>query len=314
MEEQKIITPEYEDIKEEYEIKINNNKLKIEINNDEIIFLLIKGLTYFKYIKRYKYEEIIKELNILENNDIKSVYNYLIKSEYKIKDKKIIINNKNEIELKEKTLTNEEMIKILIEEIKEIKEKSNKEKERINELIKMNENKENEIKILENKYNELKEIINELDENKKDKYKDKISLIYEIEKEGMYNIFGEKFVENNKNNIELNINGNKSEIVNKYKLKKGNNEIKMIIKNKITNLEYMFYECNKLKNINELKYFNTKFCNNFSFMFYGCSLLSDIKGLEKWNVSKGNNFTDMFYQCSSLSDYQSIRKMECFKS
>ena len=36
----------------------------------------------------------------------------------------------------------------------------------------------------------------------------------------MYNIFGEKFVENNKNNIELNINGNKSDLENKYKLKK----------------------------------------------------------------------------------------------
>ena len=244
MEDQETITPEYEEIKKEYEIEINNNKLKIEINNDEIIFKLL-GLSCFKYIKRYKYDEIIKELNILENKDIKSVYNYLIKSEYKIKDKKIIINNKNEIELNEKILTNEEMIKILIDEIKEIKEERIKEKENIKELIKMNENKENEIKILENKYNELKEKIDELEENILQK--DGINLIYETEKEGNYNIFGEKFVENNKNNIELNINGNKSELVNKYKLKKGNNEIKMIIKNKITNLEYMFYECNKLK-------------------------------------------------------------------
>ena len=269
MEEPETISQEYEEIKEEYEIKINDNKLKITINNDEIIFILIIGLSYFKYIKRYKYDEIIKELNILENKDIKSVYNYLIKSGYKIKEKKIIINNKNEIKLIKKSLTNEEMIKILIEEIKEIKEKSNKEninkeknnkeksnkkesskeKERINELIKKNENKENEIKILEDKYNELKEIINELDKNKKDIYKNEIKIIYETNKRGNYNIFGEKFVENNKNNIELNINGNKSDLVNKYKLKNGNNEIKMIIKNKITNLEYMFYECSKLKDI-----------------------------------------------------------------
>ena len=190
MEEEDIITPEYEEIKEEYKIKINDNKLKIEINNDEIIFILIIGLSYFKYIKRYKYNEIIKELNILDNKDIKYVYNYLIKSEYKIKEKKIIINNKNEIELNEKILTNEEMIKILIDEIKEIKEENNKEKERINELIKMNENKENEMKMLENKYKELKEKINELDENKKDK--DEINLIYETEEEGMYNIIWRK--------------------------------------------------------------------------------------------------------------------------
>ena len=35
------------------------------------------------------------------------------------------------------------------------------------------------------------------------------------------NIFGEKFVENNKNNIELMINGKKNELEQKYKLKKG---------------------------------------------------------------------------------------------
>ena len=60
------------------------------------------GLLYFKYIKKYKYEEIKKELNILENNNIKNEYDYLIKSVYKIKKKKIIINNNKDIELKEK--------------------------------------------------------------------------------------------------------------------------------------------------------------------------------------------------------------------
>ena len=34
------------------------------------------------------------------------------------------------------------------------------------------------------------------------KYKDEINIIYKTEKEGIVNIFGEKFVENNKNNIE----------------------------------------------------------------------------------------------------------------
>ena len=84
MEEQETITPEYEEIKKEYEIEINDNKLKIEINNDEILFILNMGISYYKYIKKYKYEELIKELNILEYKDIKNIYEYLIKSEYKI--------------------------------------------------------------------------------------------------------------------------------------------------------------------------------------------------------------------------------------
>jgi len=50
-------------------------------------------------------------------------------------------------------------------------------------------------------------------------------------------------VKNNKNNIELIINGNKNYLIKKYKLKKGENKIKIIIKNKIASLEYMFHVC-----------------------------------------------------------------------
>ena len=71
-------------------------------------------------------------------------------------------------------------------------------------------------KILENKYIELNEKIDILEENKKDK--NEINLIYVTEKEESYNIFGEIFVKNNKDNIELNINGKKNKLINKYKL------------------------------------------------------------------------------------------------
>ena len=60
-----------EGIKKEHEIKIDDNKLRIIINNDEIIFILILGLLYYKYIKEYKYNEIIRELDIIEKKDIK---------------------------------------------------------------------------------------------------------------------------------------------------------------------------------------------------------------------------------------------------
>ena len=41
---------------------------------------------------------------------------------------------------------------------------------------------------------------------KKIKYRDEINLEYITKKEDNYNIFGEEFVKNNKDNIELNIN------------------------------------------------------------------------------------------------------------
>ena len=92
------------------------------------------------------------------------------------------------------------------------------------------------------------------------------------------NIFGEKFVENNKNNIELKINGkNIGRLTSKFKLEKGINNIQILIINKITNLEHMFDNCANLINIEDLKYLEVKDVNNFSFMFNGCSSLSDIK-------------------------------------
>ena len=119
-------------------------------------------------------------------------------------------------------------------------------------------------------------------------------------------IFGEKFVENNKNNIELIINGERSKLIPEYELNEGENDITIIIKNKLTNLECMFDNCHSLYNINDLKYLNTKDITNFSYMFYKCSSLSDIKPLKNWNVSNGNNFSYMFYECSRLSDVKGL--------
>ena len=158
------------------------------------------------------------------------------------------------------------------------------------------------------------------------KYKNKkiIKLIYYIDREGevedkfgnyidgrdgIFNIFGEKFVENNKNNIDLIINGIKEELVKGYKLKNGENKIEIIIKNKIINLQEMFYNCTKLKNIEELKYLDAKEVNNCSKMFYNCKSLLDIKALKNWNVSNVNNFLSLFI----IIRYKSIRRLECFK-
>ena len=141
----------------------------------------------------------------------------------------------------------------------------------------------------------------------KNKY-NKINLIYYAKENGVNDIFGYKFVENNKNNIELVINGEKNELVNTYELKKGENNIQIIIKNKINNIEDMFYCCSTLKNIEELKYLDTKAIKYFSNIFKGCLSLSDLKSIEKWDVSNGNDFTGMFNGCSSISNIKYLEK------
>ena len=203
MEEPETIKPEYLNINKEYEIKIEDNKIRIDMNNSEIIFILYTDLSFNKYIKRFKYDEFIKNYEISKEKDINEIYNEIINYKYEEKEKQILFNNGKVIKLEEKIkLTNEEMIKELIKEIKNMKK---------------------EKKDLEKQVDELDNKIN---------YKNEINLIYNTEKEGEYQIFGNKFVEIN-NNIELNINEHKNKLVNKYKLKKGDNNIKMIIKKKL---------------------------------------------------------------------------------
>ena len=147
---------------------------------------------------------------------------------------------------------------------------------------------------------------NKSDKSNNKEYKNEMNIIYKTDKEGDENIFGDQFVYNNKNNIELQINGIKNGLIKRCKLKKGENNIKIIIKNKIENLECMFYDCKSLININELEYLDTKDINNFSFMLTGCSSLLNLKGIENWNVSNGHYFSFMLSGCSSLKNLKEL--------
>ena len=105
------------------------------------------------------------------------------------------------------------------------------------------------------------------------KYNNIINLIYDVNEDSYKDIFGskmekvvilgEKFVENNKNNIEIKINGKNCELSYNYKLEMGENNIQIIIKNKIYNLEEMFYNCKSLNNIEGLQNLDKKEINNF---------------------------------------------------
>ena len=289
MDEPETIEPDYLEIKKEHEIKIDDNKIRIEINNNEIIFTLIIDLSFNKYIKRFNLYDFRKKFRISEEKDINELYNDIINYEYEINEKEKKNNwYGREIKLNEEIrLTSEEMIKELIFEIKKIK------KEKIE---------------LEKQVYELDNIVN------KDKYKTEINLTYNTKEEGESKIFGDKFVKINQNNIELNINGYKSKLVSKYKLNKGYNNIKMIIKNKIKDLRYMFDSCKNLENINELKYLNVKYCTNFKGMFNYCLSLKDISPLENWDVSNSTNFSEMFSGCSLLKNIKPLEKWNVLNS
>ena len=59
MEESETKDMEYVENKKENEIEIDDNRRRIEMNNNEIIFTLIINLSLNKYIKRFKIDGII---------------------------------------------------------------------------------------------------------------------------------------------------------------------------------------------------------------------------------------------------------------
>ena len=129
MDEPETIEPETVEFNKEHEIRIDDNKIRIEMNNNEIIFTLIIDLSFNKYIKRFKIDEFKKKFEIEKEKDLEDLYDDIINYDYEIdeKEKKIIFDDDKEIKLEVNIrLTNEEMIKELILEIKNINFKYNK--------------------------------------------------------------------------------------------------------------------------------------------------------------------------------------------
>jgi len=280
-----------------------------------------------KWNKKLDYEENRKDNAILMEriNEYKLSNNMNININL-IKDKKFNELKDNEIKQSELIKKYENYINQTIELFKIILNKINN----LHNLLKLENN--NILNDLINKYplnienlniKDISNVINKELDNfikniNKAKYKDlninvyknKISLIYFVDNLNIhkqYNIFGETFVNNNKDNIDLLINGIPNELVAHSELKEGKNVITLLLKkNKLKNLSCMFYDCNNLKDINDMRYLNVKEVKDFSHMFNWCSSLSDMKPLQNWNVSNCNNLECMFLGCSSLSDIKPL--------
>jgi len=279
----------------QYELNKNLNYIQLEEIKHENIKLKKEII---------KYRNLINTMN-LNNNSIKIIN---LDKEQDNKNEFCLIND----EEKDNNDNNNDINKIEINnKISDIYKKNN-----INEYNSDIVTNFGDIKDgYKNEYNNNKITIFG-DKRIENEYKNEINLIYFDENGGDYkNILGERFINNNKYNIKLFINGNEIFPLDyKYKLNKGNNKIKIFITNKITNLENMFYECSTLLNIEELKYLYTGNVTNFSYIFYGCKLLSDISPLEYWDVSNGENFGSMFKGCESLTNIKPLENWNISKS
>ena len=300
------------------------------------------------------------KLENLKNENKQNVDNILNKIIPKMNEINLLIDNNqinviNNDNISEIIVNNFDLITKYISNIKDnqndiIDKKIENLNKVISELINENNKLKTELNTLNNKLKEIN--INNIANNRKElnlninynesgdtNEKQIISLIYYLDPKNSfydvkYNIFGKTFVENNKNNIELIINGKKQNLIDTYKMNEGENlVITLIIKTKLTDLSFMFYNCISLKNIDELKKLDTSSvkdfsymfdycklsdlkplqnwdvsnCINFSNMFQSCSFINDLKELENWNVSKGENFSSMFGGCFGLSNLKWIK-------
>ena len=142
---------------------------------------------------------------------------------------------------------------------------------------------------------------------------DEIVITYKIEKkEEISNckLFGEKFVENNKNNCliiykdqaykldsYLKINENNLNEKNEKKYLFYDFKIKLKGINNITDASYMFYECVSLKSMSGMTKWNTSNITNLSYFFYECQKIFFLPDLSKWNTSNVTNLSHIFYGC-----------------
>ena len=134
-----------------------------------------------------------------------------------------------------------------------------------------------------------------------------IKIKYKIDKkQEITKIFGNRFVENNKDKCKIIIDDTKYNltdylsdlILKNHKIKNDNTfEIKLVGINDINDESYMFYYCTSLISITEISKWNTNKSINMKYMFYNCSSLISLPDISKKIIS---DMSYLFYQCKSL--------------
>ena len=213
-----------------------------------------------------------------------------------------------------------------------------------NQFINIRLKSENYNKVLN--FNEIFQDSNEINEYFKTPQLLKIiyNLPYksQVKKEPEFiNIFGKKFVENNKNKCiiiykdkeyKLNFLFEISHILGNYLeiylkgFDKANNLCEMfegcnclntfqydINTSNIINLSGMFKNCNNLTSIPDISKWKTSNVIDMSYMFYGCSQLIKLPDISKWNTSNVINISYMFYDCINLTKIPDISKWNTSK-
>ena len=134
---------------------------------------------------------------------------------------------------------------------------------------------------------------------------DEITIIYKIRKsQTTIKLFGEKFVENNKDVCNIIINGEEKELNSFYNLEslKDNElfEIKLKGIENITDMSYMFSDCTSLFSLSDISKWDTNNVTDMSYMFKDCESLLKFPDFSKWNTDNLINISYIFFMSKSL--------------
>ena len=134
-----------------------------------------------------------------------------------------------------------------------------------------------------------------------------VTIIYhisnrEINNKNMIYILHENFVNENKDNCKMIINGKCEELSSTITINPIKRKIMIKLKQikPIKDMSYMFYECKLLDEIYNFSNWKTDEVTNLSYLFYGCENLRSVSDISKWNTSNVINMSYMFYNCKSF--------------
>ena len=149
---------------------------------------------------------------------------------------------------------------------------------------------------------------------------DEITIIYKVKDLKEVRLFGRDFVERNKKNCKLIIEGKEQElkVMHNFGIFFGTDkdyfEIKLKGITNIINMSYIFCGCNSLSSLPDISKWNTFNVTNISHMFFACESLSSLPDISKWNTSNVTNMTHMFIGCKSLSSLPDISEHVLFSN
>ena len=295
------------------DLQLNGNEIKINLNGKNITnieFDLLSGVEF----------KNLEELNISNNNltNIDSLKNF---KSPKLKKIDLSFNKLNDISVFKEISENNKNIEIINLNDNLIKN-ADIFKQKIFPKIKIINLDNNEI--LKKDIDEIKKVlcsvkdIKDKDEDEDEDEDEDINIVINLSykfKNKRERIFGEQFVENNKNKCKIEVMNREIELREYFPIESTGKPlcIKLIMKKKIKNMSYMFHECNTLISISNISNYDFSFVKNISYMFSKCHSLSDFSEISKLNTSNIKNMSGVFNDCRNVSALPDISNWDTSK-